>query len=104
MTYYPRMSAALEIARTVAAILFIPALCVFGAGLVYILWLGGWEVATAETRIHYLGSALIGVMVLIACGVLWLQKRDLPSVSVKAPGGAEVTIGEVKNDGGDQVP
>ncbi len=57
----------------VASVLGSIALTAFSAFLVYIMWRGGWPIATAETRIDVLGKVLMlslsgSLVVLITLG------------------------------------
>ena len=90
-----------DVLRNLAAILFIPFLCVYAAGIVLILWQDfgatGDKVVTLRV-VDYLGATLLGLMVLIALGTLWYQRREVPSLSVKTPWG-EAVIGKVDEIG-----
>lgn len=88
----------IDTGRSLAALLFIPFLCLYACGLVYILWLGGWGENTAVERVKWLGISLLGLIILIGLGVLWLQRRDIPSFSVTTPWGtANVSEGHEAN-------
>lgn len=63
------------------------------AGLVLILWRGGWPLETAEQRIQFLGIGLLLVLGLLALS-LFLGRQGISSLSVKGPGGMEVNINE----------
>jgi hypothetical protein len=82
--------------RDLAALLFIPFLCLYGVILVAILWrvFGDMErdVTIQLAVVNYIGGALIGLLILIGLGVLWLQRRNIPSLSVTTPMGT-VNIG-----------
>lgn len=82
--------------RDLAALLFIPFLCLYGVVLVAILWrvFGSVErdVSIQLAAVNYIGAALIGLLILIGLGVLWLQRRNIPSLSVTTPMGT-VTMG-----------
>lgn len=98
-----RASKLVALARDIAAVLFIPFSCLYAAGLVLILWQGHWPEATAPQRIQFLGIALLGMLVLVALGMLWLQRRDIPKIKASWVGGKlelEADDGErVKEDG-----
>ena len=63
------------------------------AGLVFILWLGGWPIETAESRVQWLGIGLMVVLLLLGLA-LFLGRSGISSLSVKGPGGVEVNINE----------
>lgn len=94
-----RLGEWIEALRSLAALLFIPALCAYGAALVYVLVALPWPEATASQRITFIGSALIGVLLLIGLGTLWLQRRDIPNVSISGPG-FQATISDAEGEGG----
>ena len=67
------------------------------AGLVMILWQGGWPVETAEARVQWLGIALLFNLTLLGLA-LFLSRQGISSFSVKA-GAMEVSVNEGdKND------
>lgn len=69
------------------------------AGLVYILWLGGWPVETAEQRVQWLGIALLFNLTLLGLA-LFLSRAGISSFSLKGPGGVEMEInGQERADG-----
>ncbi|QHJ75227.1 membrane protein [Brevundimonas phage vB_BsubS-Delta] len=82
--------------RDLAALLFIPFLCFYGAIMVYVLirFFGTPErpESVVLAVVNYLGAALVGLCVLIGLGVLWLQRRNIPTLSVTTPMGT-VNIG-----------
>lgn len=86
----------ISVGRDLAALLFIPFLCLYAAALVWILvevYSGPEQTETVILVIvNYIGSALIGLLILIGLGVLWLQRRNIPTISVKTPMGT-VEIG-----------
>ena len=63
------------------------------AGLVLILWLGGWPLETAAQRIQFLGIGMLIVLLLLGLA-LFLGRQGISSFSVKGPGGMEVNINE----------
>jgi hypothetical protein len=68
------------------------------AGLVFILWQGGWPLETAEARVQWLGIALLFNLTLLGLA-LFLSRAGISSFSVKGPGGMEVEInGQGKAD------
>lgn len=68
------------------------------AGLVFILWKGGWPLDTAEARVQWLGIALLFNLSLLGLA-LFLSRAGISSFSVKGPGGMEVEInGQGKAD------
>ena len=82
--------------RDLAALLFIPFLCLYGVFLVAILWRvfgkADRDVAVQLAVVNYLGATLIGLIILIGLGVLWLQRRNIPSLSITTPMGT-MTMG-----------
>ena len=82
--------------RDLAALLFIPFLCFYGAIMVYVLirFFGTPErpESVVLAVVNYLGAALVGLCVLIGLGVLWLQRRNIPTLSVTTAMGT-VNIG-----------
>lgn len=85
--------------RDLAALLFIPFLCFYGAILVYILVkvFGTAErpEAVVLAVVNYLGAALVGLCILIGLGLIWLQRRSIPSFSVTTPWGtANISAGD----------
>ena len=68
------------------------------AGLVLIVWQGGWPTETAEARLQWLGIALLFNLTLLGLA-LFLSRAGISSFSVKA-GSMEVNINEQgdKND------
>lgn len=87
----------LIVLRDLAALLFVPFLCAYAAALVWIIWKGGWSDHTQEIRIQYLGMALIGLLILVAFGVLWLQRREIPEISLQTSWG-RARIGSGRGD------
>ncbi len=68
------------------------------AGLVFILWKGGWPLETAEASVQWLGIALLFNLTLLGLA-LFLSRAGISSFSVKGPGGMEVEInGQGKAD------
>jgi hypothetical protein len=68
------------------------------AGLVFILWQGGWPLETAEARVQWLGIALLFNLTLLGLA-LFLSRAGISSFSVRGPGGMEVEInGQGKAD------
>lgn len=68
------------------------------AGLVMVLWQGGWPVETAEARVQWLGIALLFNLTLLGLA-LFLSRAGISSFSVKA-GAMEVSVNEgEKSDG-----
>ncbi len=86
----------ISMGRDLAALLFIPFLCLYGAIMVYVLirFFGSAErpESIVLAVVNYLGAALISLCVLIGLGVLWLQRRNIPTLSVTTPMGT-VNIG-----------
>lgn len=82
--------------RDLAALLFIPFLCFYGAIMVYVLirFFGTADrpESVVLAVVNYLGAALVGLCVLIGLGVLWLQRRNIPTLSVTTAMGT-VNIG-----------
>lgn len=69
------------------------------AGLVLIVWQGGWPTETAEQRVQWLGIALLFNLTLLGLA-LFLSRAGISSFSLKGPGGMEVEInGQEKADG-----
>ena len=75
-----------EFGRSLAALLFVPCLCLYGIGLVLLIWKGGWSAATEAQRLDYFGYALLGILVLIGLGLVWAQRRDIPNINISGPG------------------
>ena len=63
------------------------------AGLVWILWQGGWPIETAEARVQWLGVALLFNLTLLGLA-LFLSRQGISSFSLRGPGGVEVNINE----------
>jgi len=82
--------------RDLAALLFIPFLCLYGAIMVYVLVKVFGTADRPENVVlavvNYLGASLIGLCILIGLGVLWLQRRNIPTMTVTTPMGT-VAIG-----------
>ncbi len=68
------------------------------AGLVILLWRGGWPIETAEARVQWLGIALLANIAMIGLA-LFLNKDGISSFSVKA-GAVEVNLNEGEKNGG----
>lgn len=66
-------------------------------GLVWVLWLGGWPVETAEARVQWLGIALVANIALLGLA-LFLNRDGIRSFTIK---GGPVEIG-VNDDGNQQ--
>lgn len=86
----------ISILRDLAALLFIPFLCLYGTLLTILLWraFGGHDrpVEVVVAVVNFLGAALVGLVILIGLGVLWLQRRNIPSLSITT-GMGTVNIG-----------
>lgn len=82
--------------RDLAALLFIPFLCLYGALLVLLLWrvfgTADRPEAVVLAVVNFLGGALMGLVILIGLGVLWLQRRNIPSLAITTAWGS-ATIG-----------
>ena len=63
------------------------------AGLVLIVWQGGWPTETAEARLQWLGIALLFNLTLLGLA-LFLSRAGISSFSLKGPGGMEVSVNE----------
>lgn len=59
-------------------------------GLAVVLWLGGWPIETAESRVQWLGIALIANIALLGLA-LFLNRAGITSFSVKG-GPVEVSV------------
>lgn len=68
-------------------------LTITSAGLVWILWQGGWPIETAEARVQWLGIALLFNLTLLGLA-LFLSRAGISSFSLRGPGGVEVNINE----------
>jgi hypothetical protein len=69
------------------------------AGLVFVLWLGGWPVETAEARVQWLGIALVANIALLGLA-LFLSKDGIRSFSIKGgPVEFGINDGQEKADG-----
>src|SRR5205823_15043809 len=74
-------------------------LTLLAAWIVWILWRGGWPIATAETRVAILGKALLGTLVTISIVLITLGMAiNRRSVRAKALGA------EFEAEGGDSDP
>ena len=86
----------ISMGRDLAALLFIPFLCLYGAIMVFVLikFFGTTDrpESVVLAVVNYLGAALVGVCILIGLGVLWLQRRNIPTLSVTTAMGT-VNIG-----------
>lgn len=94
----------ISMGRDLAALLFIPFLCFYGALLVVLLWkgfgTGEHPEAVVLAVVNYLGGALVGLVILIGLGVLWLQRRNIPSLSITtAWGSATIGSGDAEQAG-----
>lgn len=72
------------------------------AGLVLVLWRGGWPVETAEARIQWLGIALIGVIGLLGLA-LFLARGGIRTLSLRA-GPVEASINEPGSSASGELP
>lgn len=86
-----RLSQWIDVGRSLAALLFIPACCVYAAVIVWLLYrlVGDTESITLKV-VEALAISLWGIIGLVALGVMWLQKRQLPDVKINTPGGLEI--------------
>lgn len=86
-----RISQWIDIGRSLAALLFIPACCVYAGIIVWLLYrmVGDTESITLKI-VEALAFTLWGIIGLVALGVMWLQKRQLPDVKINTPGGIEI--------------
>lgn len=94
----PRIAAWVNVLRDVAALLFIPAVCLWAAGLVYLMR-DFAIMGPPDTRlavVNHFGYALYGLIGVIALGSLWYQKREI-NASGTTPGGAGFNL-NVGND------
>jgi hypothetical protein len=67
------------------------------AGLVGILWRGGWPIETAEQRVQFLGIGLLVLLLLLGLA-LFLAKDGIKSISLRGPGGVELNVNEDGKD------
>lgn len=74
-------------ARDWTAILYTPVLTLCAAGLVWIIVWGGWPSDTAAQRLNFLGWTLLGLLLLIALGTFFLQRRTV-NLHVETPAGS----------------
>lgn len=66
------------------------------AGLVLILWRGGWPEATAEARVQWLGLGMLALIALLGLA-LFFVREGIRSISVRA-GPAEISVNEGSED------
>lgn len=100
----PRINAWVETLRGIAAILFIPCLCLYAIGLVYLMRefaIMGPESVRLKV-VDWYGWALIGLIINIGLGSMWLQKRNM-KFSGTTPGGAGFNI-DVDDEEEDDEP
>ena len=84
-----------EFLRSVAALLFMPAVSVMAAGIVAILmfsFAGHTDPIVVQMVVRFLGWTLMGLVLLLGCALFWIQRRDLPDITIKTPGGLEVSL------------
>lgn len=87
----------IDTGRSLAALLFIPVISLMGIGLTLILWLSfgrHGDVLVILAVVKWLGITLVGTLVLIGLGTLWLQRRDLPNLSIQTPWGSATLSGD----------
>lgn len=95
----------LDVGRSLAALLFIPVVTLLGIGLVLILWLSfpklsGGDISVLLEIVKWFGMTLVGTLALIGGGMLWLQRRDLPDLSIQTPwGSATISDGPDGHEG-----
>lgn len=75
-------------------------LTITAAGLVLILWRGGWPIETAEARVQWLGIALVTNLFLLGLA-LFLSRSGITSFSAEA-GPVRLSVNEGKDDDGNQ--
>lgn len=75
-----------EFGRSLAALLFVPCLCIYAVLMVLLIWKGGWSDDTQAQRLDYFGYSLLGILVLIGLGLVWAQRRDIPNINISGPG------------------
>lgn len=76
-----------DVARDVAAVLFVPVVCFLAIGSTLLLVWGPWTPHTEDARLVYVGIGHIVVVMLIALGVFFYQRRDLPKVILHTAAG-----------------
>lgn len=96
-----RLTQWIDLGRSVAALLFIPACCIYASVLVWLLYrlVGDTEAITLKV-VEALAISLWGIIGLVALGVMWLQKRQLPDVKINTPGGIEIAFDSNGEDNG----
>jgi hypothetical protein len=72
--------------RDWAMFLSAPPLTALAAGLVWIVWKGGWAPARAEQQLWYLGVALLGTIFLIGVIVVALASVKVKGFGVEVDG------------------
>ena len=98
-----RLTQWVDFGRSLAALLFIPACCFYAAVLVYLLYrLVGDSEAVNLKIVEALAISLWGIIGLVALGVMWLQKRELPDVKISTPSGVAIEFDS--NTSGDDTP
>ena len=88
-----------DLGRSILALLFVPIVCAMLTAMVLLMWRGGWSDDTQAQRLDYFGVTLIILSLLIGLGIVWLQRREIPTIRIRGPGGLEANISE----GGDAV-
>ena len=103
-----RLNEWVEFLRNVAALLFMPAVSLMAAAIVAILMIafaGHADPIVVQMVVRFLGWTLMGLVLLLGCALFWIQRRDLPDITIKTPGGLEVSLdnGDEKEVPHDQV-
>lgn len=86
--------ALIDLGRSLLALLFVPVVCMMLVGMVLLMWRGGWSDDTQAQRLDYFGVTLIILSLLIGLGIVWLQRREIPTIRIRGPGGLEADISE----------
>lgn len=87
MITYDKMKKAADVMRDVSAVLFTPMVCVMAVASAFVMVYGPWTQATEVERLHYMGVGHVVLVFLIALGVTFSQRRDLPTFNVHTPMG-----------------
>lgn len=70
-------------ARDWAAVLYTPVITALLGAVIGILAYAPWEVSTQRQRIGFLGYIGLALVLLVAVGVLWFQRREIGGLRVK---------------------
>ena len=73
--------------------------------ILMIAFAGHADPIVVQMVVRLLGWTLMGLVLLLGCALFWIQRRDLPDITIKTPGGLEVSLdnGDEKEVQDDQV-